>query len=61
MKVIAKLIIIFLTIMQLSGCTVLSVVDAVASAAIGVATIGVKGTTAVVGAVIPDGDDDDDD
>lgn len=40
------------------GCTVVSVVDAVASTAVGVTKVAVKGTTAVVGAVIPDGKDD---
>jgi len=43
-----------------SGCTVVSAVDAVASTAIGVTKVAVKGTTAVVGAVIPDGDDEKD-
>ena len=44
-----------------SGCTVLAAADAVAATAIGVGTIAIKGTTAIVAAAIPDGDDDDDD
>lgn len=50
--------IVALLALQTSGCTVISAVDAVASTAIGVTKVAVKGTTAVVGAVIPDGDDD---
>ncbi len=42
-----------------TGCTAIAVVDAVASTAVGVTKVAVKGTTAVVGAVIPDGDDED--
>lgn len=45
--------------LQMTGCTVIAVADAVASTAIGVTKVAVKGTTAVVGAVIPGGDDDD--
>jgi hypothetical protein len=41
----------------LSGCTLFAIADAVGSAAIGTAKIAVKGTVAVVDAVIPDGDD----
>ena len=44
--------------LQSAGCTAIAVVDAVASTAVGVTKVAVKGTTAVVGAVIPDGDDD---
>ena len=47
----------------LNGCTAIAVVDAAAStavgvskAAVGVTTTAVKGTAAVAGAVIPDGD-----
>ncbi len=45
-----------LVLLSNSGCTAIAVVDAVASTAVGVAKVAVKGTTAVVGAVIPDGD-----
>ena len=43
----------------LNACTVVKVVDAAASTAIGVTKGAVKATGAVAGAVIPDGDDDD--
>ena len=49
----------------LGGCTAVALVDATAATVIGVGTIAIKGTVAVVEAVIPDGDnkvaDDDDD
>lgn len=51
---------IILSLILLHGCAVVSVVDTAASAAVGVVKIGVKGTIAVVDAVIPDGDDEDD-
>ena len=40
-----------------SSCMVVKVVDVAASTAIGVTKVAVKTTGAVVGAVIPDGDD----
>lgn len=43
--------------LQSTGCTVISLVDAVASTAIGVTKVAVKGTAAVVGSVIPGGED----
>lgn len=43
----------------LQACTVVKVVDLAASTTIGVAKGTVKATGAVVGAAIPDGDDDD--
>ena len=43
----------------LGGCTAIAIVDAAASTAIGAGKLAVKGTTKVIGAVIPDGDDDD--
>jgi len=43
--------------LNLGGCTVLSVVDAAASTAVGVGKVAVKGTTAAVNAAIPDGED----
>ncbi len=39
------------------GCTAVALVDAAASTAVGVGKVAVKGTTAVVGAAIPDSDD----
>ncbi len=47
-----------ISISILNGCAVVSAVDATVSTAIDVAGLGVKGTVAVVGAVIPDGDED---
>lgn len=44
--------------MTLGGCTAIALVDAAASTAVGAGKLAVKGTTAAVGAVIPDGDDD---
>lgn len=57
MKFYLKLILILFTLSQLSACTVISIADTVASTAIGAVKAGVKGTAAVIGAVIPDGDD----
>lgn len=45
----------------LSGCTVVSAVDVVAGTAIDVSVGTVKTTGKVIGAVIPDGDDREDD
>lgn len=42
----------------LSGCTVVTVAGAVVGTAVGVTTVAVKGTVAVVDAVIPDNDED---
>lgn len=50
----------FLTL-QSAGCTVIRVVDTVASTAVGVTKVAIKGTTAVVSAAIPGGGDDDED
>ncbi len=44
--------------LSLGGCTAVALVDAAASTAIGAGKLAVKGTTAAVGAVIPDGEDD---
>lgn len=41
----------------MGGCTAIAVVDAAASAAIGVTKVAVKGVTATAGALIPDGED----
>jgi len=41
---------------SMSGCTAIALADAAASTAIGVTKVAVKGTTAIVGAAIPDGD-----
>lgn len=40
----------------LSGCTAVTLVDAAASTAIGAGKMAVKGTTAAIGAVVPDKD-----
>ena len=45
------------SVMLTGGCTAIAVVDAAASTAIGAGKLAVKGTTAAVGAVIPDGDE----
>ena len=57
------MLLIFLGSPLFSGCTAIAVVDAAASttvgvtkAAVGVTTTAVKGTAAIAGAVIPDGD-----
>ena len=47
-------------VMTLSSCTVVSIADAAVSTVVDVASLAVDATTSVVGAVIPDGDDDDD-
>ncbi len=44
---------------SLSGCTVVAVADAVVSTTVDVAAVAVKGSVAVVDAVIPDGEDED--
>ena len=44
----------------IQACTVVKVVDAAASTTVGVAKGTVKATGKVAGAVIPDGEDDDD-
>lgn len=41
----------------LYACSIVSAVDATVSTAIDVVALGVEGTVAVVGAVIPDGDE----
>ncbi len=46
--------------LSLGGCTAIALVDAAASTAIGAGKLAVKGTTAAIGAVIPDGDDEKD-
>jgi len=48
-----------LFITSTAACTVVKVVDAVASTAVGVTATAVKTTGKAVGAVIPDGDDKD--
>lgn len=50
-------LLLLLCITQLSGCTVITIVDAAASTVVGVGKVAVKGTVAVVDAAIPDGDD----
>ncbi len=58
MKTLSLLLLVSSSV-TLSGCTAVALVDAAASTAIGAGKLAVKGTTAAVGAVIPDGDDDD--
>lgn len=43
--------------LPLNGCTVIAIADAAVSTAVDVAAVTVKGTVAVVDAVIPDGED----
>lgn len=43
--------------LSLGGCTAIALVDAAASTAIGAGKLAVKGTTAAIGAAIPDGDE----
>lgn len=50
-------IVVGLSLFNVGGCTAVALVDAAASTAIGVTKVAVKGTTAAVGAVIPDSDD----
>jgi len=52
-----SLVFLLTTSVSLGGCTAITLVDAAASTAIGAGKLAVKGTTAAVGAVIPDGDD----
>ena len=48
-----------LVVSMTSGCTAVALVDAAASTAVGVGKVAAKGVTATAGALIPDGDDDD--
>ena len=43
--------------MSLGGCTAIALVDAAASTAVGAGKLAVKGTTKAIGAVVPDGDE----
>ena len=58
MKKYLLLISLFTSFSALSGCAVVSVADAVISTAATATKVVVKGTGAVIGAAIPDGDDD---
>lgn len=58
MKAYILLIAAIFSFNSLSGCAVVSVADAAISTAATAAKVAVKGTGAVIGAVIPDGDDD---
>ena len=51
-------LVILLTLQLSCGCTVITVAGATAGAAVAVTGAAVKTTGAAVGAVIPDGDDD---
>jgi len=53
--------VLLILLFSMSGCTVVKVVDAAASTAVGVTVGTVKATGKVLGAVIPDGDNDDED
>jgi len=44
--------------MSLGGCTAIALVDAAASTAVGAGKLAVKGTTKAIGAVVPDGEED---
>ncbi|NHO87598.1 hypothetical protein G8768_11605 [Pseudoteredinibacter isoporae] len=55
------LILFFVHISLIQGCTVVAIADAAASTVVGVGKVAVKGTVAVVDAAIPDGDDDEED
>lgn len=55
-----SLLIILLTLQFSYGCTVITVAGATAGAAVAVTGAAVKTTGAAVGAVIPDGDDNED-
>jgi len=60
MKVrLMSLLIVSFAAINLGGCTAISLVDAAASTAVGAGKLVVKGTTAAVGAAIPDGEDED--
>lgn len=48
-------------IFLMQGCTAIAIVDAAASTVVTAGKVVVKGTGAVVGAAIPDGDKDEDD
>jgi len=54
-------VLLLLLLPNLSACTVIAVADAVVSTAVDVTATAAKGTIAVVDAVIPDGDDEDED
>jgi len=58
LPIISKILGIFSLCFLLSSCTAVTVVGAVAGAAVTVGTVAVKGTAAVVDMAIPDGDDD---
>ena len=55
-KVIASFLLISSSAL-LGGCTAITLVDAAASTAIGAGKLAVKGTTAAIGAAIPDSED----
>lgn len=58
-KSVNRLVFIVLALF-LQACTVVKIVDVAASTTVGVASGAVKATGAVVGAAIPDGDDESD-
>lgn len=54
---LSRYLCIALVVMMSSGCTVVRVVDAAASTAVGVGKVAAKGVTSAAGALIPDDDD----
>lgn len=54
----SALVLLFVASISLSGCTVIAVADAAASATVGAAKATVKTTGAVLDAAIPDGEED---
>ncbi len=56
-KKVMTLVLLILSSVTLGGCTAVALVDAAASSTIGAGKLAVKGTTAAIGAVVPDGDD----
>lgn len=55
---VLKLVCITLVLLVTSGCTVVRVVDAAASTAVGAGKVAAKGVTAAAGALITDNEDD---
>lgn len=56
-KKVMTLVLLISSSVFLGGCTAITLVDAAASTAIGAGKLAVKGTTAAIGAVVPDDDE----
>ena len=56
-KKVMTLVLLMTSSVFLGGCTAITLVDAAASTAIGAGKMAVKGTTAAIGAVVPDDED----